>query len=240
MIPPPMQAPPRPATRPPNFDRLAGMYRWLEWPTFGPFLSNCRNAFISRLGHRRRALVLGDGDGRFTAALLGANPEVEIEAVDASPAMLLELIRRAGAHSARVKTCCADARAWKPSRSDYDLVVSHFFLDCLSTDEVSSLATRIRAGVLPDADWVVSEFAVPPGVYGKLVARPLIALLYRAFGWLTGLPIRSLPDHRRALRQAGFRLTDQRRFLAGLLVAETWSPGESEPAPEYSSPTRRH
>jgi hypothetical protein len=229
MIPDPIpQALPCHTAGSPNFDRLAGIYRWLEWLSFGPFLSRCRNAFLDGLGHRRRALILGDGDGRFTASLLRTNPGVRIEAIDSSPAMLSRLVRCAGSHADRVMTCCTDARAWKPSGSDYDLVVTHFFLDCMSTEEIGSLAARVRACVLPNAEWVVSEFAVPPGLYGKFVARPLVAFLYRAFGWLTGLQNRSLPDYRRALGQAGFRLTTQRPFLGGLLVAEAWSTDKSE------------
>jgi hypothetical protein len=234
------QAPPCHATGSPNFDRLAGIYRWLEWLSFGPFLSRCRNASLDRLGHRRRALILGDGDGRFTTALLRTNPGIRIEAIDASPAMLSQLVRRAGSLADRVKTCCTDARAWKPSEPDYDLVVTHFFLDCMSTKEIASLAARVRACVRPNAEWVVSEFAVPPGLYGKFVARPLVAFLYRAFGWLTGLQNRSLPDYRPALRQAGFRLTKHRHFLGGLLVAESWSPDKPDSPAPASSPIHLH
>lgn len=208
----------------------------MEWLTFGPFLSSCRGAFLDRLGDRHRVLILGDGDGRFTAALLRTNPGIRIDAIDASPAMLSQLVRRAGPHADRVKTCRTDARVWNPSRPDYDLVISHFFLDCLPTEEIVSLAARVRACVLPNAEWVVSEFAVPHGSYGKFVARPLVSFLYRAFGWLTGLQIRSLPDYCRALGLAGFRLTKQRHFLGGLLVAEAWSPDKSESAASTSSP----
>ncbi|MGH9599640.1 MAG: class I SAM-dependent methyltransferase, partial [Terracidiphilus sp.] len=71
---------------PPDLDRLAGVYRWMELATFGPWLSWCRSAYLGELSGCRRALVLGDGDGRFTAQLLCANPQVEVDAVDASKA----------------------------------------------------------------------------------------------------------------------------------------------------------
>jgi hypothetical protein len=71
--------------------------------------------------------------------------------------------------------------------------------------------------------WVVSEFAIPPGWRGSLFAGPLVAALYGAFGLLTGLTVRSLPDHASALRQAGFTLLDRRSRLGGLLIAELWS-----------------
>jgi SAM-dependent methyltransferase len=207
---------------PPDFNRLARAYRWMEAVTFGPFLMRARCAFLAETTRSRRALILGDGDGRFTARLLAANPTVLIDAVDASPAMLQQLLRNAAPHAARVHTHIADARTFQPP-GNYDLIASHFFLDCLTTAEVAALSARLRAGAAPGALWLVSDFAIPLGPV-RLVAAPLVAALYRAFGLLTGLRIRSLPDHRSALATAGFRLAVKRNLLAGILVSELWTP----------------
>jgi SAM-dependent methyltransferase len=208
--------------RTPNFDRLAKAYPWMEYATFGPLLMRCRIAFLAEANSAGRALVLGDGDGRFTAELLRVNSQILIDAVDASPAMLEALQRRAGANADRVRETCIDARNWRPAEAPVDLVVTHFFLDCLTTKEVRELAAKVRGAVSPSAAWIVSEFAIPESWFGKWIARPLIWLLYRAFGLLTGLEIRSLPDHAAALRDAGFRLAERRRWLGGLLVSEKW------------------
>lgn len=208
----------------PDFDRLCGFYRWMELATFGPWLQWCRCAWIHRLSGCRRALVLGDGDGRFTARLLQANPVVTLEAVDASLAMLMALLRRAGPNADRVTVHAADARLWQIAGQPYDLVVTHFFLDCITTEEVRAMAKMVRAAVCDDAVWVVSEFAIPEGRYGRLVASPLVAVLYRAFGWLTGLAVRSLPEYANALGEAGFTLKERRTWLGGLLTSEVWSP----------------
>jgi ubiquinone/menaquinone biosynthesis C-methylase UbiE len=165
---------------------------------------------------------MGDGDGRFTAALLEANGGVEADAVDASAAMLRALQRRAGQNAGRVRTFVADARRWEPEPRGYDLVATHFFLDCLTTDEVRVLAERVRRVMTPGAMWVVSEFAVPEGAYGRLVARPLIAFLYFAFRVMTGLRVRRLPDHITAMERTGFVMRVRRARLGGLLVAEKW------------------
>jgi SAM-dependent methyltransferase len=206
-----------------NFDRLAGAYRWMEWFSFGPLLHRCRCAFSGELKTARRALVLGDGDGRFTAELLRVNPEVQIDAVDASPAMLRTLVRRAGAGAERVRTIVADIRGWKPEGLErFDLVVSHFFLDCLTTDEVEALASSVRWSLTEDTCWVVSDFAVPEGLAGRLAGRLLVGFLYRVFGVLTGLRVRQLPDHSAALRGAGFVMERRKEMLFGLLFSEVW------------------
>jgi len=212
---------------PPNFNRLAALYRWMETVSFGPWLGRCRCAFLGEIASCRRALMLGDGDGRFTARLLAANPTVQIDAVDASPAMLCALVRRAGPHAGRVRTHGSDARqlhlAALSQNQPYDLIVTHFFLDCLTTGEVHSLASSLRNISTADALWVVSEFSIPPTRFGRLFARPLVACLYLAFGWLTGLDVRTLPDHRSALFAAGFTLKERRNWLGGLLVSELWT-----------------
>ncbi len=213
----------------PNFDGLAKLYRWMEFATFGPLLAKCRTAFLVEMKSARRAMVIGDGDGRFTAALLRENQQVRVTAVDASEAMLNQLVRRAGANADRVSIHWADAREWKaedsePENGPYDLVATHFFLDCLTMEECSALAVKLRGAVSPCGQWMISEFAVPQGWFGKLVAGPLVWMLYRAFGFLTGLRVHSLPDYHSALRDAGFEPVQSRGRLRGLLVSEMWRP----------------
>lgn len=208
----------------PNFDRLARAYRWMEYLSFGPALWRCRTEFLSQMTKCRNALVIGDGDGRFTARLLETNPAIRVDAVDASPAMLRALTLGAGPNAQRVCTEVADARAWQPKNATpYDLVVTHFFLDCLTTAEIRQLAARIQALAAPEAKWVVSEFAIPHSLFGRLVARPLVAALYLAFGILTGLKVRILPNHASALAATGFQLARRRTRLWGLLVSELWT-----------------
>jgi SAM-dependent methyltransferase len=220
--------------QPPDFNRLARLYRWMELFSFGPFLALTRGTFVGRLTQSQRALVLGDGDGRFTARLLRANPSVQIDAVDASAAMLEALLSRAEPDEDRVRIHLADIRAWQPPppivAPPHDLVATHFFLDCLTTQEVQSLSAKLRGGVSPSALWVVSEFAIPSGWFGRFIARPVVRSLYFSFGLLTGLTVHSLPDHASALRQAGFTLLESRSRLGGLLTAELWSAGASNSA----------
>jgi len=206
----------------PNFDRIARPYCWLEYLSFGPMLERCRFCRLPQLADAQRALVLGDGDGRFVAHLLRINPRLHADAVDLSPAMLRLLKARiANAEAAdRVTLHCVDARDFIPSGS-YDLVVTHFFLDCFTTEELSRLAARILPTLTPDARWVVSEFSIPSGPI-SLPARLIVRGLYAAFGLLTGLKTRRLPDHAAALTGIGFALKDRRKWLKGLLVSDLW------------------
>jgi trans-aconitate methyltransferase len=205
-----------------NFDRLARPYRWLEYFTFGPWLARCRFTQLELLTQARHALVLGDGDGRFLARLLAANPALTADVVDSSHSMLRVLEHRIQPCRQRVRLHHIDALQWSPAEP-YDLIVSHFFLDCFFPDELEQLLDRVLPHAPPGAQWVLSEFAIPTHPLAAFLARVLIALLYRAFAVLTGLPVRKLPDYAASLRRRGLRLTHDRRYLAGLLCSQVWS-----------------
>jgi SAM-dependent methyltransferase len=216
-------SPPSPASAP-NFDGLARLYRWMEYLSFGPFLWRCRIHFLHRLADCRSALVLGDGDGRFTARLLRANPAICVHAVDLSPRMIESLERVAAPCRNRLVAEVADLRSWNPEASGqrYDLVVTHFFLDCLSTGEVMDLARRVAPALARDAVWLVSEFGIPPTRFGRALAAPVVASLYYAFRLLTGLRVRSLPEYGQVLTAAGWSLKAECTHLRGLLVSQLW------------------
>jgi hypothetical protein len=208
---------------PPDFNRLARIYRWLEYLSFGPSLWRCRIHFLPHLLGCRRALVLGDGDGRFTARLLDANPQIQVTAVDASPRMIASLERAATRHRNRLTTEVADLRTWKPAESgQFDLIVTHFFLDCLDTNEIADLAQRLTPFLVPDALWLASEFAIPESRFGRAIAAPLVSFLYRAFRLLTHLQQQSLPHYDGALSATGWVLERGSAHLGGMLVSQLW------------------
>jgi ubiquinone/menaquinone biosynthesis C-methylase UbiE len=209
-----------------NFDLIARPYQWLEYLSFGPCLGRCRSGQLVHLAGAQRALLLGDGDGRFLARLLAANTTLTADVVDSSHSMLRILdrrIRRSGPQ-ARQRICLhhADALEWNPSGT-YDLIVSHFFLDCFYPYQLEQLFERVLPHLRPGAHWVVSEFAIPRNAVAAYLAGGLIGLLYRVFGLLTGLPVRALPDYTRSLLRRGFVPRHDRRYLAGLLCSQLWS-----------------
>jgi SAM-dependent methyltransferase len=219
----------RPA--PPNFDLIARLYRWFEYLTLGKALENCRNHFLPQLLDRRHALVLGDGDGRFLAQLLKQNPNVHADAVDISAAMLQLLRQRCKAatpnavvrlhtHHANAITVPLQQRSVGYERR-YDLVVTHFFLDCFAEPELNTLISRIAPTLAPGALWLISDFCIPPGPM-RLPAKLLIRSLYLAFRLLTGLRTTRLPDHTTPLTEAGLTRIAQQHRLSGLLTTELW------------------
>ena len=213
------------STNEPNFDRIARPYRWLEYLTLGRALERCRLHYLPNLLKQRHALLLGDGDGRFLAQLLARNPYLQADAVDTSATMLRLLRQRcetaAPSITTRLQTHQASALTVPVEGKSYDLVVTHFFLDCLNQPELEALVARIAPRLTPGALWLISDFRIPGGLM-RLPAKFIIRILYLAFRTLTGLRITRLPDHSTSLTQAGLTRIAHRHGLAGLLVTELW------------------
>jgi ubiquinone/menaquinone biosynthesis C-methylase UbiE len=211
-------------SRPARFGRLARVYRWMEYFSFGLYLQQCRMLRIADMSACRRALVYGDGDGRFLAELVRSACEMRIAAVEASSEMLRQATKRLPSE-ARARLVQADALTCEVSafpEAPFDLIVSHFFLDCFDEQELSTLVARVNAAAGAGAVWVVSDFAIPQPPVARQLGRLVVGGLYLAFGRLTGLRTRRLPDHGLVMRESGWRLEDRRTLLMGLLASERW------------------
>ena len=198
-----------------NCDLIAPHYWWIEKLGMGRTLERRRRWFLPQLGNARRALVLGDGDGRFLRELLLRNPVVRADYVDLSERMM-ELARDR-ANSERVDYKHADALTLAFPKDEYDLIATHFFFDCFGPSDLEALIGRVANAAKPGARWIVSEFSV-----ATIPARLLVSALYIFFRITTGLKTRKLADHRPILQSHGFELISGSQSAGGLVVSELW------------------
>jgi hypothetical protein len=219
----------------PNFDHVARIYRFAEYLSLGPLLQRTRTHFLHDLPPRHQALLLGDGDGRFLARLLARRPHLSALAIDTSAAMLHLLRHRCQPYIPRVRTLQASAlELFSPTDSSglatarysevstSDLIVTHFFLDCLTQPEVDTLTRNIAAHTAPGTLWLLSDFAIPQRPLLRPLAALYIRFLYLAFRVLTSLRVTHLPDPQSALASAGFTRIARHELLCGLLYTEIW------------------
>ncbi len=209
-----------------SFDRVARIYHPGERLVFGRALQKCRTAFLADATRSRRALILGEGDGRFLAALLRVNPCVQIDCVDSSPSMVVTATARVAAAEKgwrdRVRFICADARDWLPPARSYDLLVTHFFLDCFDQSEAEKLVDKIGAAAGPGALWLIAEFSLPAGGLAHWRARAWVFTLYRFFRCITGITARRLPVLGQNLAANGFHLEAGCASLGGMVTSQRW------------------
>jgi ubiquinone/menaquinone biosynthesis C-methylase UbiE len=205
-----------------NCDRIARSYRAFEYLAFGRALERRRFGYIKDVSEAKRVLILGDGDGRFTAEFLKWNKGARVESIDSSGRMLaLARARLDDAAAERVQFRVGDARTVDLAGT-YDLVVTHFFLDCFTDAEAARLIERMAGFCEPGARWLISEFRLPRASVRRLAAKALIRFMYFCFRLTTGLKVTRLPDYEPLLEKSGFALQKRQKALGGMLVSEIW------------------
>jgi SAM-dependent methyltransferase len=203
----------------------------MELVLAGRKLQQCRTEFLQETGRAKSVLILGEGNGRFLCQFLKNNLDAEVVSVDSS-ATMLELTRqriiRNGLGLQRIRFIQADVLG--PSNSDwdcgpFDLVVTHFFLDCFRADQLERLIPAIANRTSPDATWLLADFQVPERGMAKGRAAAILWLAYCFFRIATGLSARRLTVPDPFLTAHGFRLRERRLRECGLLHSDLWSRG---------------
>lgn len=206
-----------------SFDTLAPYYRSMEFVMAGGLLQRCRTSFLAETANSRRALLLGEGPGRFLVELLWSNPRVEVTCVERSPRMIEEARCRLGeSELARVQFVQADALTWRPPDKQYDLVVTNFFLDCFRPEELAALVSKIAANATADALWLLADFREPESGWRRWRGRAVLALMYGFFRVAAGLSASRLTPPDGFLEAGGFRLAARRLANFGLAHADLW------------------
>ncbi|HEX4263858.1 MAG TPA: class I SAM-dependent methyltransferase [Verrucomicrobiae bacterium] len=213
-----------------SFNLLAPHYRWIEFVSAGDKLQQCRTALLGRVAKSKRILILGEGNGRFILECRRKLPTAKITCVDAS-ARMLSLARRRlvgqGVSCEEINFICADALAWTPPEREFDLIVTHFFLDCFRREQVEALIAKLARAAAPGANWLLADFQVAPGGLSRHRSRVILWMLYRFFRITTQLPGAELIPPDDFLQRNGFELKKRQVYDWGLLHSDWWQLGES-------------
>jgi ubiquinone/menaquinone biosynthesis C-methylase UbiE len=209
-----------------SFDLLAPFYRRMEWVLAGAKLQRCRLAFLAEVPAPRRALLIGEGHGRFLAPLLQAHPKAHCVCVDASQRMLdvtRARILELGLGAEKVEFVQADLATWTPPVNSFDLIATHFVLDCFTEAQLERILRGLAMAATADARWLAADFNEPREGPARWRAQAILAVMYVFFRWATGIAAEKLPVVDGLMEKQGFVLRSRRMFEWGLLRSDLWA-----------------
>ncbi len=209
----------------PGFDWLAPHYRWMERILAGAKLQRCRTVFLGAIPPPRKALLLGEGHGRFLTELLRTHPQTECVCVDASGEMLRvtqKALEARGIDVRRVEFVQADLTVWAPEREGFDLIAGNFIFDCFTEAQLEEIIGRLARTATADAHWLVADFRAPERGIGRWRAQAILASMYLFFRWATGIAASRLPQADGILQRNGFVLQERQTWDWGLLQSDLW------------------
>ena len=202
-----------------GFDRVAGCYPWLEARVFGRKLEQIRSQYLNFVTPRENVLIVGEGNGRFCAALLQQKVSGSVTIVDSSARMLAAVRSRIGdrCRNLEIRLIHADVRAWRPDRA-FDCLVTQFFFDLFKPPTQEAILARLTAACTGDAGWLDTDFTPDPiGVRTRILHK----LQYIFFKWSCGIEASSLSDVG-ACTSARFWQVQHQTFGSGGLVRACW------------------
>lgn len=187
-----------------GFDRLAPFYDSLARLIIGKGIKQSQLHFLNHLRDKTKLLVLGGGTGWILPSLFEINPKLEIDYVDISPRMIVQARRKVLPNN-NIQFIVGTEK--NIPQSDYDCVVTNFYLDLFDNDKLDTLIPQIRGRLLPEAYWLATDF-VSISRWHKII----LWLMYYFFHVTTGLRNRKLPSWGIKLTKAGGTLIDQKNF----------------------------
>ncbi len=210
--------------QPANYDRLASVYAFSEYLTFGSQLVKCREAWLAEVRTCQNILLLGDGDGRFSTRLLEGTSTTQLVSLDASLSMLTVARNRRKKREAsddRITNLHCDILQWSAPPHKFDAVVAQFFFDSFDQETLKKIVAKLKTTLEPTGRLVVSEFNIPKDTrIGNLRGRFTLGILYPLFKLITKLQTRQLADYRSLLMNQGFHLKNEVYFSQKTLVSQ--------------------
>jgi ubiquinone/menaquinone biosynthesis C-methylase UbiE len=209
-----------------SFDPLARHYGWMEWLLAGHKLQRCRTTFLDRVEGVRNVLIAGEGNGRFLTECRSKLPDARIIVVDASAGMLRaarERLTRRGLDPGGVGFIHTDALVWQPEAQAFDLIVTHFFLDCFPPEELKQVIANLASAAAPGATWLLADFHMPASLLPRCRARTIHAMMYAFFRLATRIAACRLTLPEDFLGAHNFALLERRTSDWGLLHTDIWA-----------------
>ena len=209
-----------------SFDAIAPHYRWMEPLLAGRKLQSCRIAHLHRLASPQSVLILGQGPGKFLAPFRQRFPHARVTCIDSSQRMLgiaQHNVVSGDVPLEKISFIHANALDYNYAPASYDLIVTHFFLDCFGPEELRHLISQLASAATPSANWLLSDFSIPQSGFPRLRALAIHRLMYAFFRVTANLSARSLNPPEEFLRSHAFNLQHRSCTNLGLLHSDLWS-----------------
>jgi SAM-dependent methyltransferase len=208
-----------------SFDVLAPIYRLMERVLAGGKLHRCRCALLDRIPEPEKILILGDGPGRFVVECVRRFPHAAVICVEESPGMIAKAranLARCGLPADKITFIQTDILQWGLPHEEFDLIVTHFFLDCFRPGQLETLVPAIAQSATKTAQWLLADFQEALTGWRRWRSRCILAIMYVFFRIVTRLLASSLTPPDLYLMRAGFVLRERVETEWGLLRSDWW------------------
>jgi hypothetical protein len=110
---------------------------------------------------------------------------------------------------------------WTPRKS-YDLLVTHFFLDCFPGRELQAIIAKLASAAEPGAVWLIADFTIPRKRFARAHARLWLRMMYAFFRATAGIAAKELVDPIPYLDGYGFTRASENLSRGSMLRSDVY------------------
>jgi ubiquinone/menaquinone biosynthesis C-methylase UbiE len=194
-----------------DYDFIARFYDQLARLAFGDQIFNSQRRFLSNVPDGSAVLILGGGTGLIVNELMKLKPNCRVTFIDASAKMIS--IARTNNYSSSLNIVFVHGTEDDIPEGRYDVVITNFFLDLFSPNNLDIVLQKIKARLTSNAIWLVTDFQKPKTLWQKFV----LAFMYRFFALVTRLKNQELPFLFKQIEKNGFKEIETAEFASGFI-----------------------
>lgn len=209
-----------------SFGRTAWFYDFLARLVFGGAIRRSQTALLPFIPAQARVLIVGGGTGWLLEDLARRTGNLKIVYLELSSRMLARAQKKLGhlpSHLLVVEFRQGTETDLKPEEI-FDVIFTPFVLDLYSEMELQTMLKNLQQHLSPGGLWLLTDFFIAPHLTGwqKYWRHRLAQTMYLFFGWLIGLPTRTLPNLELLLQKLALKHINTQPFYFGFIQARVY------------------
>lgn len=192
-----------------GYNRIARYYDDLAGLVFGKGIFDSQYYYFKFIPQGSKVLILGGGTGWVLVELLKVSPTSEIWYIDSSIQMIQLASNKVGdTHQVHFIN---GTEVEIPAQINFDVVVTNFFLDGFSENELPHLMSTIERNLNSNSIWLAADFIHS----NKLQHKFILWIMHLFFRHVANHPNQYLMDWEGALCNGSWRVERNQLFCSG-------------------------
>ena len=150
-----------------QFNFVAKYYTFISRVVFGNSLEIAKVSLFNKIPDYGRVLIIGGGTGVSLGFLVKLKPHIKIDFVEVSSKMIA--LAKARVNNGKTQFVCAPIEKFEGT--DYDVIITEFFLDLFTVTEIEKHICLIKQKLSTNGIWIDTDFRPTNKIYDKILLK---------------------------------------------------------------------